>query len=189
MLMFDPENPKKDKPQYTYDFPMPVVTVDMIVIGTDKDGKPWALLIKRGKEPYKGDWALPGGHVDVDIDKTLLDAAERELKEETGIDAKALGLEFHQVGAFGDIDRDPRGRYVTIAFVTVIDGLIDIQHGDDAADARWVKVDTALSMSLAWDHNDILKKIFDEEIVSVCFPDAPEADDRLKVVDISDLDK
>ncbi|GGY77037.1 NUDIX domain-containing protein [Streptomyces anulatus] len=108
------------------------------------------LLIQRRWYPHAGSWALPGGHVDAG--ETSLQAAVRELKEETGITVPvdALG----QVGAFDAPGRDPRGRYVTVAYTATLPEPDAPTPLDDAADARWWPL-TDLP-PLAFDHADIL---------------------------------
>ncbi|MGC5543697.1 NUDIX domain-containing protein [Streptomyces griseus] len=108
------------------------------------------LLIQRRWAPHAGSWALPGGHVDAG--ETSLRAAVRELEEETGITVPvdALG----QVGAFDAPGRDPRGRYVTVAYTAALPEPVAPTPLDDAADARWWPL-TGLP-PLAFDHADIL---------------------------------
>ncbi|GGW17155.1 DNA hydrolase [Streptomyces globisporus] len=108
------------------------------------------LLIQRRWNPHAGSWALPGGHVDAG--ETSLRAAVRELEEETGITVPvdALG----QVGAFDAPGRDPRGRYVTVAYTAALPEPVAPTPLDDAADARWWPL-TDLP-PLAFDHADIL---------------------------------
>lgn len=108
------------------------------------------LLIRRRWEPFTGLWALPGGHVDVE--ETFPEAGMRELAEETGVTADAL----YQVGIYDHPGRDPRGRYVNVAYAAVLPGLTQPRAGDDAATAEWVPLDTALSARLAFDHARIL---------------------------------
>ncbi|MFB7957509.1 NUDIX domain-containing protein [Streptomyces sp. NPDC056045] len=123
-------------------------TADVVVITTDGH----VLLIKRGWEPHAGRWALPGGHVDPG--ETSRAAAARELAEEAGVYA-APG-ELVQVGVWDRPDRDPRGRYVTVAYrLTVLPGT-GIEARTDAADARWWPL-TALPPVLAFDHAEILR--------------------------------
>lgn len=108
------------------------------------------LLIERGWDPYEGCWALPGGHVDAG--ETSLAAAARELEEETGITVPAAGL--RQTGVYDGPGRDPRGRYVTVAYTATLPAPVPPEAGDDATAARWWPLD-ALPV-LAFDHADIL---------------------------------
>ncbi|GGZ22002.1 DNA hydrolase [Streptomyces olivaceoviridis] len=110
------------------------------------------LLIERGWDPFEGYWALPGGHVDKG--ETSLDASMRELEEETGITVPADDL--RQVGAFDAPGRDPRGRYVSVAYTATLPALVAPTAGDDATAARWWPL-TALP-DLAFDHADILAR-------------------------------
>ena len=107
------------------------------------------LLIKRRSEPFKDSWALSGGFLE--DDEPLEDGALRELEEETGL--KLEGLQ--QIGAFGDPDRDPRGRTVTIAFWGTTDKREEVQGSDDASEAAWHPV--ADLPRLAFDHRKIIQ--------------------------------
>ncbi|MGP3777087.1 NUDIX domain-containing protein (plasmid) [Streptomyces sp. SDT5-1] len=121
-------------------------TADVVVTTTDG----YVLLIERGFAPFKGQWALPGGHVDPG--ETSREAAARELAEETGVHAAPQELD--QIGAFDRPDRDPRGRYVTVAYhLTVLPGTA-AEAGDDAAHAQWWPLNAL--PQLAFDHADIL---------------------------------
>ncbi|MFJ8697256.1 NUDIX domain-containing protein [Streptomyces roseolilacinus] len=121
-------------------------TADVVVTTTDGH----VLLIERGWPPHEGAWALPGGHVDPG--ETSRAAAARELAEEAGV--YAMPEELVQVGVFDAPDRDPRGRYVTVAYhLTVLPGT-PIQAGDDAARAQWWPLHAL--PQLAFDHADIL---------------------------------
>lgn len=122
-------------------------TADVVIITTDG----YVLLIERGWNPFKGQWALPGGHVDPG--ETSRAAAARELAEEAGV--YAAPDELQQVGPFDRPDRDPRGRYVTVAYrLTVIPGTI-VEAGDDAARAEWWPLSDL--PPLAFDHADIIR--------------------------------
>ena len=132
---------------YTYKYPHPAVTADCIVFACQNE-KTQVLLIKRGSEPCKDMWALPGGFMN--IDESAEEAATRELKEETGIDVK----EVTQVGAYSKVDRDPRERVITIAFYTVIDNPVKAVGQDDAKQAEWFTLDNL--PTLAFDHSEIL---------------------------------
>ncbi|MFF3974882.1 NUDIX domain-containing protein [Streptomyces rubiginosohelvolus] len=108
------------------------------------------LLIQRRWDPHAASWALPGGHCDAG--ETSLQAAVRELEEETGITIPAD--ELRQVGAFDGPGRDPRGRYITVAYTATLTEPVAPTPMDDAVDARWWPL-TDLP-PLAFDHADIL---------------------------------
>jgi 8-oxo-dGTP diphosphatase len=136
---------------YTYPYPRPSVTVDMVLfVYLENELK--VLLIQRGGEPFHGQWALPGGFVM--MEESLDDAARRELKEETGIDNVYL----EQLYTFGAPDRDPRGRVITVAYFALLSAdealHMTIQGGDDADDARWWNMYDL--PALAFDHGRIL---------------------------------
>ncbi len=95
---------------YTYKYPRPAVTADCVVIGQADNGSRKVLLIRRGNEPYKDCWALPGGFLN--MDETLEECARRELKEETGLMPTG---EMVELKSFSTVDRDPRGRTITVA--------------------------------------------------------------------------
>ena len=126
------------------------VTVDLVVL-TIRDGVLNALLIRRGIPPYKGRWALPGGFVLDDED--LPAAAERELREETGVATAAGNLE--QLRTYGGPRRDPRGRVVSVAYLALLPDLPAPTAGSDAAGAHWRAVDGV--QRLAFDHDEILR--------------------------------
>ena len=139
-----------EKGKYVYEWPRPMVSVDIIVFALSEN-KAKLLLIKRGNEPFKGMWALPGGFVD--LDEELEDAAVRELAEETGL----VNISLKQMHTFGGVGRDPRGRQITVAFMGITtEELNEIQAGDDAAEARWFDVEE-LPRDLAFDHNEMTK--------------------------------
>ena len=123
-------------------------TADVVALTPGGD----VLLIERGWAPHEGAWALPGGHCDVG--ETSRTAAARELAEETGVHVAADDL--RQIGVFDQPDRDPRGRYVTVAYAAVVPADTQIVAGDDARTARWWPLDD-LPERLAFDHADILR--------------------------------
>ena len=116
---------------YTYRYPRPALTVDCVVFGlNDQDLN--VLLIQRDGQPYAGSWALPGGFVGVD--ETIDAAARRELEEETSLKVGFL----EQLYTFGDLDRDPRERVVTVAYYALLRLEEHPVHAaSDARDARW----------------------------------------------------
>ena len=136
---------------YTYEYPRPSLTVDLAVFDP---GEPRVrvLLVKRGAEPFRGHWALPGGFVEVD--EGFEAAARRELGEETGLELVASHpIAF--VGVYGDPGRDPRGRTITVAHATILgDAASEVAGGNDAAEAAWHPLDDL--PPLAFDHAAIL---------------------------------
>ena len=133
--------------EYTYKYPRPAVTADCVVMTTE--AIPHVLLIERGFEPYKGCWAFPGGFMD--MDETTEQCAIRELEEETGLKISCI----HQIGAYSKVDRDPRGRTVTVAYLAVIDAPVSVTGQDDAAKAQWFPIDAL--PPLAFDHEEIMQ--------------------------------
>ncbi len=134
--------------KYTYDYPRPAVTTDCVVFGMD-DHNLKVLLIERGNEPFKGAWAFPGGFLN--MDETTEQGALRELKEETGLVLHHI----KQVGAFSEVNRDPRTRVITIAFYAMTK-ISEVQGGDDAAKAQWFALNKL--PRLAFDHELILQE-------------------------------
>lgn len=132
---------------YSYTHPRPALSVDIVVFRSAGD-RLQVLLVRRGQPPFAGCWALPGGFVG--IDESLDDAARRELQEETGLSQ----AEMRQFYAYGDPDRDPRGRVVTVAYYALIPGDVPVRGGDDAIEARWFTVDDL--PELAFDHAQII---------------------------------
>jgi 8-oxo-dGTP diphosphatase len=136
---------------YNYEYPRPALTVDCIVFGLDAELDLKIMLIQRDIPPFQGQWAIPGGFVR--MDETLEQAALRELQEETGIHDVYL----EQLYTFGDLDRDPRDRIVTVAYYALIN-LVEqqIQASTDARDAYWFSLSQI--PKLAFDHEQILEK-------------------------------
>lgn len=134
---------------YTYQHPRPALTVDAVLFRNDMP-KTEILLIRRKNPPFKGQWALPGGFVD--MDETLEQAIAREMEEETGI----KDVEFKQFHAFSEPGRDPRGHTISVVFSGILTSTQEAKAGDDADDAKWYPVDKL--PGLAFDHNKIINK-------------------------------
>ena len=132
---------------YQYKYEHMAVTTDCVIF-TFEDRELKVLLIKRGGEPYKGQWAFPGGFLR--INETARDGALRELKKETSLEHAAIG----ELGVFSDVDRDPRERVITIAWYALVKPS-EVVGGDDANEAAWFPIDKL--PTLAFDH----QKIFD----------------------------
>lgn len=136
-------------------YPAVAVTVDVVAL-TIREGRLSVLLVERGTQPFKGHRALPGGFVK---EETLDQAALRELAEETGLDgSRAEGdldrVHLEQLGTYGNPQRDPRMRVVSVAYLAFAPSLPEPTAGSDAARAFWVPVDEA--KDLAFDHDEIL---------------------------------
>lgn len=138
---------------YTYEFPRPSLTVDIVIFGfSEKELK--VLLIKRGLDPFKDSWAIPGGFVQ--MDETLDSAARRELEEETGV--KKVYLE--QLYTFGDVQRDPRGRVVTVSYFALINiHKVKLKASTDAKEVGWFAMNEL--PKLAFDHDKILETAYE----------------------------
>ena len=137
--------------EYTYKYPRPAVTADCVVM--TKESVPQVLLIERGADPYKGCWAYPGGFMN--MDETTEQCAIRELEEETGMRVTDL----QQIGAYSKVDRDPRGRTITVAYLAIVDAPLAVTGQDDAAKAQWFPIDAL--PPLAFDHEGIMRDAID----------------------------
>jgi 8-oxo-dGTP diphosphatase len=145
-----------NQPPAGYDpsqFPAFAVTVDVVIL-TMSAGMLHVLLVRRGEDPFEGMWAIPGGFKRPT--ETLDEAAKRELREETGVDAASLLAQF---GAYGDPGRDPRMNVVTVAYLAVLRDVGAIEAGTDAADAGLTPVSDVLNgkLLLAFDHQRIVR--------------------------------
>ena len=136
--------------QICYDHPHPALTTD-VVIFTIQQQCLKSLLVKRNGEPYQGKWALPGGFVA--MNENLRQCAERELAEETGVG----GVYLEQLYTFGEPERDPRERIVTVAYYALIPSdKIQLRPAADAEAVAWFAMDDL--PPLAFDHAKILRK-------------------------------
>ena len=133
------------KGTYIYDYERPMLTADCAVV----NGRGELLLVRRGGEPFKDCWALPGGFME--MDETIERCAMRELEEETGI--RVTEEELRLIGIYSAPGRDPRGRTVTAAYAISV-GDCTATAGDDAAEVRWWPL-TELP-PLAFDHAQII---------------------------------
>jgi 8-oxo-dGTP diphosphatase len=134
---------------FTYDYPRPALTADVVVVS--RDARPHVLLIKRKYEPFAGTWALPGGYVDEH--ERPADAAVREVKEETGIDVTDL----EHLYTAGDPGRDPRGWTISVVFMTQVDTKsVKPKAADDAKAVKWWPLDAF--PPLAFDHAMLLER-------------------------------
>lgn len=148
LLHSDTNNRKlgEDIMNYTYKYPRPAVTADCVVMTLETKAR--VLLIERGNEPYKGHWAIPGGFLN--IDETTEQCAIRELEEETGLRIDKV----HQIGAYSKVDRDPRGRTISVAYLATVEESLEARGQDDAAKAKWFYIDDL--PPLAFDHDEIM---------------------------------
>lgn len=141
------------------DYPKPSLTADLIVFRKDFAGVK-LLLIQRSGHPYLGCWALPGGFVNKG--ESAEQAAERELKEETGLE----GIAISQLGLYSAPRRDPRGWVVSQAFVATAKGFLRTRAGDDAGKAGWFSVNSEgiRRVSLTLTRGDTLLEIEAERV-------------------------
>lgn len=160
------------------EFPSIAITVDAVVFGIKRDATTnyrkldkqtvQVLLVKREEYPYKGHYALPGGFVGVN--ESLEDTLNRTLKNKTNI----TGIYSEQLYTFGDIDRDPRMRIVSAAYISLLDA-----NKTEIKDAVWVPIDEIPNYDLAFDHKTIIEeamkrlrdKILDSDIVFHMMPE------------------
>ena len=148
------------------EFPRFAVSVDLTVF-TVRDDALQIVLVRRAGEPYRGMWALPGGFVRAQDDANLDRAAQRELREETGLGLHAQAsaaegqLHLEQLRAYWRQGRDPRPglEVATVAFIAIGPDLPDPRHGGDASETAWVPVRDILTerLALAFDHQQIVR--------------------------------
>ncbi|MEM2933343.1 MAG: NUDIX hydrolase [Methanocellales archaeon] len=122
----------------------PRLTVDVVILYRNK-----FVFIKRGNEPYRGRYALPGGFVEAG--ERVEEAAIREAREETGLDIRLIKL----LGVYSDPDRDPRGHVVSICYLA--EGTGELKPSTDACEVLTCSLDAAMKLNLAFDHDKILR--------------------------------
>ena len=137
-------------------FQRPLTTVDVVIL-TIRAGALQVLLVQRPQqsgEPFPGQWALPGGFVDIERDQDLQGCALRKLAEKTGVNSPYL----EQVGSWGSATRDPRGWSTTHVYVALLaDDTLALHKGGNAADLRWAPVEgDGVGLALAFDHATLL---------------------------------
>ena len=159
VLMPRPENSSPDKRPYCYRFPMVSVAADVVCFTVHPEDGLQVALVRRAweSEAYAGYWALPGGFLQAEQDRTIADCARRELVEETGVQAAHLEL----IDVFSDIARDPRPeRVLSVAFLAIIPAHdLDLAPAaqTDVTAARWFSYDRAMTLDLAFDHRQIIE--------------------------------
>ncbi|PKK90896.1 MAG: hypothetical protein CVV64_08240 [Candidatus Wallbacteria bacterium HGW-Wallbacteria-1] len=137
---------------FNYEYSRPALTVDLAVF-SEFEGNAELLMIRRGNDPFQGRLALPGGFVEEN--ENPLNAAFRELEEETGIKVDSLDL----IGVYGEPGRDPRGHTVSILYGCIVDRKICVpKAGDDAAEAFWLNPESLVfSEIMAFDHHLLVR--------------------------------
>jgi 8-oxo-dGTP diphosphatase len=140
--------------EYTYAYPRPAVTADIILFNEDRTK---ILLIKRMNNPFTNYWALPGGFME--MNETLLEAAQRELMEETSVS----GVSLHFFCMADKPDRDPRGRTLSGVFWGVCPAAITASAADDAKELDWFSLKSL--PNLAFDHTELLASFFEKDVM------------------------
>lgn len=151
-LLDDVSNYDKDK------YEKPSVTVDICICTID-DGQLKVLMIRRKHPPFRGCYACPGGFLELPKRESLEETALRELREETNV----MGIPVHQLATYGDVDRDPRMRIITVVYFACVNNDVMkkqlVEAGDDADGYMWIPLKHV--PKLAFDHNKILKDLYE----------------------------
>ncbi|MBS9768822.1 MAG: NUDIX hydrolase [Flavobacteriaceae bacterium] len=134
---------------FCYKYPRPAITVDAVVFAEKLE--PMVLLIQRKNPPFQGQWAFPGGFVD--MSETVEEAVKRELFEETNLLVENL----QQFKTYSRVDRDPRGRAISVVFTARLEKVAEVIAQDDAMNVCWFPIKEL--PSLAFDHNEILEEV------------------------------
>ena len=133
-----------------HDYEVPLCTVDMAIFSLI-DQELNVLLVNRDNHPFKNQWALPGGFVDLTIDNSTEAAAYRKLEDKTGISSAYL----EQVETIGSPERDPRGWSLTILYFALVDST-EVLLSDEGKESKWVPIDWLATKQLAFDHNHLV---------------------------------
>ncbi|MDO5859344.1 NUDIX hydrolase [Methanobrevibacter sp.] len=128
------------------EYKIPSITTDIFIFDDDFN----FILIKRKNNPFKNQWAIPGGYVE--YGETVENAAIREAKEETNIDVELIDL----VGVYSKPNRDPRGHSITIAY-TARGNFKDMKADSDAKEIAIFSFEKLDEIELAFDHEIIIK--------------------------------
>lgn len=139
-----------------HDYDIPLVSVDAALFTLHEDSLK-VLLVERAEHPHQGRWSLPGGFVDLECDAELADTALRKLKEKSGVAAPWL----EQVCSIGNRYRDPRGWSVTVLYMALIAHAPTAEFVGSVRDARWWPIDHLDSLSLAFDHAELIERARD----------------------------
>jgi 8-oxo-dGTP diphosphatase len=159
VLMSNHGNPSPEERHYCYRFPMVSVASDVVCFTVHPEDGLQVALVRRSwvSDAYAGYWALPGGFLQAERDRTIADCARRELLKETGVKAAHLEL----IDVFSDIARDPCSeRVLSVAFLGIIpahDLALAPVPQTDVTTARWFSYDRAMSLDLAFDHRKIIE--------------------------------
>jgi len=137
-----------------HEFDIPLTSVDMTIFTIENETLK-VLLVKRAQFPAKGEWALPGGFINLKTDQSLNDTVSRKLEEKTGVNISHL----EQVATYGNAKRDPRGWSVTIAYMALISSKnITLMTDESSEEVVWLPIDEIKKeYQLAFDHNSILE--------------------------------
>ncbi|MEI8631792.1 NUDIX domain-containing protein [Vibrio sp. PP-XX7] len=136
-----------------HEYKNPLFTVDSVLFTVQNDSLK-VLMVKRAHDPFIGQWGLPGGFIDVDIDETTDMTALRKLKEKTNVAPQYL----EQLQAFSGLNRDPRGFSVTLVYFALIAEQSVSSHIETVEDAQWIDIDNISHLSIAFDHQLIIEQ-------------------------------
>ena len=138
-----------------HDYDVPLCTVDMTIFSLI-DGEINVLLVYRDEHPAKGQWALPGGFIDLKKDKSIQAAAHRKLKEKTGFSSAYL----EQVETIGAPNRDPRGWSLTVLYFALVDST-KVKMTNATNESKWFPLASITKEKLAFDHGLLIQKSFE----------------------------